>query len=115
MEADPIRPGAGLGVRVLAGGQLDLFLATRQDGKVRVVLRGDVDVYDAELLTGALVTTARACPEGVDVDLSEVEFLDCAGLAALLAAQDRSTAQGWSLAPRDPSPAVARLVRLVGL
>ncbi|MFJ1707114.1 STAS domain-containing protein [Kitasatospora sp. NPDC088346] len=115
VAADPIRPAGDLGARVLAGGQLDLALAVGAGERVRAVLRGEVDLYDAERLTESPVTIARACPDGVDVDLSEVAFLDCAGLSALQEAQAEATAQGWSLVLRHPSPAVARLTRLVCL
>lgn len=77
--------------------------------RLRVVLQGDVDVTAAPVLAGLHDLVARTGLP-VEVDAARVTFLDCAGLAAVLALG--GPAPGLSL--RAASPAVALLLRLTG-
>jgi anti-anti-sigma factor len=76
-----------------------------------VRLIGELDLAAAPLLQSALA----GLDGDVDVDCSGLEFIDAAGLAALLKAQKACAAGGWKLVLVDPGPAVDRLLRLVEL
>jgi anti-anti-sigma factor len=82
------------------GGELDL-------------VAGDV-VVDAVAI--ALVALAR--PSGgeaeVQLDLSEVSFIDCAGLSSLLRARRSATSHNCTLRISDMAPVVRRLLELSG-
>lgn len=62
-----------------------------------------------------LLSTLERLHGDVDVDCSGLEFIDAAGLGALVRAHRACAARGARLAVVDPSPAVVRLLRLVRL
>ncbi len=72
-------------------------LAIREyDDHVIVVLRGELDLADAEGVTVAL-TAAAASRRRTIVDLSGLVFIDCSGAAALARAQRRVRQAGGHL------------------
>ncbi|MFD5613404.1 STAS domain-containing protein [Kitasatospora sp. NPDC127060] len=75
---------------------------------------GDVDLAAAPRLRRDLAH-ALAAHHDVVLDLSEVEFMDCAGLGALVEALNQADRQGRRLALRGTGPRVARLLELTGL
>jgi anti-anti-sigma factor len=77
---------------------------------VRVV--GDLDLASAPGLRNRIARAADDPTREVVVDLSGVSFLDCAGLDALLTAQDQL---GSRLSLRWPSIAVLWLIELTRL
>lgn len=66
-----------------AGG-LELSVRHRPDGSAVLVAAGEIDMTNAELFRQALATTT-AHGGTLTVDLSAVDYLDSAGLAALFA------------------------------
>jgi anti-anti-sigma factor len=81
------------------------------DGSVVVRVLGECDLSNAPCLRAVLDRLADAGRPTV-LDLSETEFMDCAGLSAVLAARR----DDWSLVVAiDRSPAVTRLLALVGM
>lgn len=62
-----------------------------------------------------LLSTLEPLHGDVDVDCSGLDFIDAAGLGALVRAHKACAARGSRLAVVDPSPAVVRLLRLVRL
>jgi len=79
---------------------------------VRVVWEGDLDVASAPLLASAVRVLDKLGVRTVVLDISEVSFMDCAGLGALLDADTRL--EGGLLLAR-PARAVLWLLALVGL
>jgi anti-anti-sigma factor len=67
-------------------------------GRVRVTLGGELDLFSRPALAHALEHAERSGKDVV-VDLSELSFMDCAGLALVRAAQQRTDAA--LVAPRD--------------
>ena len=67
-------------------------------GRVRVTLGGELDLFSRPALTHAL-DRAESSGKDVVVDLSELAFMDCAGLALVRATQERTDAA--LVAPRD--------------
>ncbi|MFJ9847055.1 STAS domain-containing protein [Kitasatospora sp. NPDC101155] len=98
----------------LAAGQLTVRCEPRPDGHATVRLAGEIDMSVAAELTNTLVRTARGFPAGVEVDLSEVAFCDCTGLAALIHACQRTRHSASGLVVRTDT-AVPRVARLLAL
>jgi len=79
---------------------------------IRIVWSGEVDAHSVQPL---LETLRRACerePLVLEVDLGGVTFLDCAGLRPLEEAHERLLDR---MRLFDPSPAVTRLLGVLGL
>ena len=81
-------------------------------GRTRLVHAcGELDLLSAHLLEGA--TAAGAVD--VDLDLSEVSFLDAAGIRAILAASERCAGAGGRLRVIDLRPFHRSLLERLGL
>src|SRR3954470_9457382 len=94
------------GERVLAArGGLRVLGSRRRRGELRLV--GELDVASREVLT------AVAWARDYDVlDASELSFVDCAGLAALLAFASAAQQHGHRLKISSPGRALVRLATL---
>ncbi|MFE3525132.1 ANTAR domain-containing protein [Streptomyces sp. NPDC059161] len=74
------------------------------------VITGELDIHADELLyVGLCDALGRSC-NGVDLDLSNVDFCDCSGLNVLLRVRHRALRDGKTLAVRAVSAAVGRLL-----
>lgn len=85
-------------------------------GTVRLAVAGEVDLATAPLLAVRLlaVVDARSATV-VDVDLSEVSFLDCSGIGVLVAVRDTAEKVSCRVWISHPQPFVARVLDAVGL
>lgn len=82
---------------------LGTILRAREcDGHVVVALRGELDSADAAEVTAALAAVAAREPQIV-VDLSGLEFIDSAGVAALERARGHARRAGGDLLLAAPS------------
>src|SRR5207253_5536187 len=81
---------------------------------LRLVVTGELDLATIERLQ-SILGRARAEGAAVVIDLARVEFIDVAGLDALIRAQRTAADQGWDLSflPRVSEP-VERLLGLLG-
>ncbi|WP_055590911.1 STAS domain-containing protein [Peterkaempfera griseoplana] len=79
-----------------------------------VTARGDIDLATAPSLRRRLADALATHPEVV-VDMSQVTFMDCAGLSALVDARNRADAHGGRLLLRGTNDKVRRLLTLTGL
>ena len=86
----------------------------REDGRVRVRLRGELDLAGAPTVAERL-QRLRERRESTLVDLDELAFIDVSGLRALLMAAEGATGEGLSFTVTPGSPAVRRLLALVGV
>lgn len=80
-------------------------------GVATVALSGDVDMANADAIKAAVDSITGDRPERLVFDLSDLRFIDSAGIAALLYA----TECGAPVELLNPSPAVRRVVELTGL
>ena len=88
---------------------------TERDGFLRIAFAVDLDFARADEMTSVIRNTLRwHTPRALQVDLSRVEFLDCAGISGLLACQAEAAAIGCRLTVCHPRPIVARILRLTG-
>ena len=85
-----------------------------QVGPVVVALRGELDVTCAAEIAAA-VGVGAAPGQLVIVDLAGLDFIDCAALRALAAAQRRARHDGGDVLLAAPDGPVRRLLALTGL
>ncbi|MET7687538.1 ANTAR domain-containing protein [Streptomyces sp. NPDC005483] len=78
-----------------------------------VTCRGEFDI-GAQRLQAELYAALDRSATGVDLDLGEVTFCDCAGLNVLLGLRRVALDQGKTVTVRASSPTVARLLDLTG-
>src|SRR6478672_4924363 len=87
--------------------------ASVRDGFVVVVLRGDLDVTgaaDAEATIAALVAPGQS----LIIDMSALDFMDCASLCAVLRVQTLARRGGGDVVLVAPQPHMLRLLALTG-
>jgi len=90
------------------------IIEVRDAGRVRIRLRGELDLAGAPALSERL-RTFRERGEPVVLDLDELEFIDMSGLRVLLAASEEARDEGWPFAVTRGSAQVRRLIGLVRL
>lgn len=83
-------------------------------GHVVVTLRGELDVVEAASLAAALLAVAARGPEIV-ADLTDLEFIDSSGAAALVLARKEARRAGGDLLLAAPQEQVLRFLTLTGL
>jgi anti-sigma B factor antagonist len=66
----------------------------RRDGAVVVSLAGELDLYNAEEVRGALLDACAGEPGVLVVDLEEVRFIDSTALGVLVEARSRMAEHG---------------------
>jgi anti-anti-sigma factor len=83
------------------------------DGRIRLILAGEVDISSADTLTQALrAARCRGC--GLIIDLAHVTFLDSTGIAALLMAHRQTAAAGQTLTVVNARDIVRRVLAITG-
>jgi anti-sigma B factor antagonist len=84
-----------------------------RDGHVVVALRGELDVSDAARVEAAMA--AVVVPgQSLIIDMSALDFMDCASLAALLRVQGLARSFGGDVVLAAPPPRARRLLVLSG-
>jgi anti-sigma B factor antagonist len=78
-------------------------------------LRGELDASNRDHLHNAISSALEHRPPLLVVDLSGLDFTDCAGLSVLVWAHKRVAACGHRLVITGANPAVQRLLHLTGL
>jgi anti-sigma B factor antagonist len=91
----------------------EVTIETRADasGAPVIAVAGELDMSNAASLEAAVEIAVAARPERLIFDLSDLRFMDSAGIAVLLGAVGKVE----SIELRDPSPPVRRVVELTGL
>ena len=94
---------------------MELSIDVSREGNDAVVkLGGELDLSTSPDLQDALAELTGE-PRRVTVDLSDLEFCDSTGLAALLGAHKTLTENGGTLELLAPNPMLVNLVRITGL
>jgi anti-anti-sigma factor len=95
---------------------MDVHQADRCPVHTVIVVHGVLDAATADRLVESLQPYLDDCHAvGIGLDLSEVTFLDCSGLRALLSIGQRATDLGLAMCLAAESPAVAQLLDLLRL
>jgi anti-anti-sigma factor len=92
----------------------EFVTTTAQDDVSVLAVSGDLDIAGVEEF---LAHAGRLLEGGhdVDLDLSEVTFIDSSGLGALVRVQKAATAAGRRMRLCDVPRSVARILELTGL
>jgi anti-anti-sigma factor len=83
------------------------------DGKLRVVVRGELDLATAPELEQTLLAPIEDGREVV-LDLRELEFMDSSGVRVLVVAHSRAQGRFGLIAAPDNSP-VTKILAIAGL
>ena len=94
--------------------QVELTIACDDRGRQVLHVVGEIDLATVSALRDALEQLVRNADGSAVIDLSDVGFMDCQGVAALFEAAGRARAAGIGLSA-IASPACERLVGLTGL
>jgi anti-anti-sigma factor len=81
-------------------------------GGVRVALSGDIDLAVREDLRHVLAGVVAVAPGAVDLDLHELTFLDCSGIAEFVQAYLDARGRGHILTVSGPRGIVRRVLEL---
>jgi anti-anti-sigma factor len=92
---------------VLENGGITVELE-REDDRVSVIVRGEVDLASADDLAATLDDLPAECD--VRIDVSGVPFLDSTGLSILIRQSMRRREAGGSLSLRHPNANLRRLL-----
>ena len=87
----------------------------REEGVPVIWLRGELDRLTADDLDAAVRELASKGAPQLILDVSELEFIDSAGLRSLSRAHNLLLDAQHELVVRRPNPSVLRLIELVGL
>jgi anti-anti-sigma factor len=88
--------------------------AYRAGDRIRVVVIGELDIDADRTLHRVLNTALRQSRNGIDLDLSQVEFCDCSGLNTLLRIRQLALRDGKTATVSAAGRAVVRLLTLTG-
>jgi anti-sigma B factor antagonist len=78
-----------------------------------LVVHGELDIATAPELV-AMLERLRRYNHAVELDLTEVTFMDSTGLTTLIDARRAADGNGWSFSVKHASAAVRRVVALAG-
>ena len=105
----------GPGGTAVSVSMFEIGESTDSDGAVRLALSGELDLSGADQLTRRL-DDLRGSSRHVRLDLSALEFIDCAGVGVILGALADSRSDGWALeVDRRVSPIAERVIALADL
>lgn len=97
---------------------LDINTATREQGML-VRVAGEVDVSNApelrEALDAALASLADSDARHLEVDISEVSYIDSTGIGVLVGTVHRAEEHDVKVCVTRPQRNVARVLGLLGL
>ena len=85
------------------------------DGGVFVSLFGELDTASAPVLRDCLTHLVDEGATRLEVDVSELAFIDSTGLTVMMEQWHRLQALGGSLALLSPSPPVVKMLEITGL
>jgi anti-anti-sigma factor len=88
--------------------------AAVDNGVARVMIRGELDLDQAEEVADQLGALSSQGATAVVVDASGLNFIDSSGLRALLTAREQLEGAGASLQVTNLSPAVERVLDMTG-
>jgi anti-anti-sigma factor len=93
---------------------MEAFLSGTDESRLVITVRGETDLGNAGDLLLRLVVLAGTATGQIALDLSQVTFMDLAGLRTLAAIDRHVRAGGGSIRMAAVSPEVARLFELAG-
>ena len=98
-----------------AGVQASVGIAVQVDRDIVASVRGDLDTDAAPVVTRQLLVLLAKPIERLTVDLSDVTFMDSAGLGMLTLIRNHALHAGARFALQDPSTLVDQVLRAAGM
>jgi anti-anti-sigma factor len=86
-----------------------------QRGRARYALKGELDMAGGEALVRRVTELAAAAPGPIEIDMSEVSFIDSSGIRALLRLHEAAVSSGRAMRVSNLSPDVRRLLDMIGV
>lgn len=80
-----------------------------------IAVAGELDTSNAEVLDAALRAVAAATTGGVEINFTDLRFVDAAGCRVLRDVAEQLRTRGVTLVLVAPQPRVARMLALLGL
>ena len=91
------------------------ILANTAEGRCSLAVTGEVDVSNASELRDALDGAFASEASEVEVDFSDVTYIDSTGIGVLVGAKRRAEESGLHLTVVNPQRNVARVLSLLGV
>ena len=88
-----------------------LLVTAAADGGLRVALAGELDIAGLPDVAADLEAALARAPQPVEIDLSQLEFMDSSGVAVLIRLANRFQ----PVRTRRATPAVRRVIEVLGL
>ena len=88
---------------------------SERDSKMRISVRGEVDLYTSPDLRKAIMNAVPAAGDRVEIELSGVEYMDSSGVATLVEGFKIARENSKSFVLVAPSPSVTRVLELARL
>jgi anti-sigma B factor antagonist len=88
---------------------------SRVDDRVVVAVEGELDLATAPQLRDRLVALSEEGQGQIVLDLTHLQFIDSTGLSVLVMAHNRARADGGTIAIRNPSQSVLRILEITAL
>jgi anti-anti-sigma factor len=92
---------------------VDADLSGSNHRSFTIAVRGEVDLSNTGILLRRLIDLAHSTTGEIALDLTQVDFMDCAGLRMLAAINQHIKTRGGSMRVVAASPAVTRLFELI--
>jgi anti-sigma B factor antagonist len=89
--------------------------AKHESSEATIVLKGEFDMTGTALFWSHVSQALAMRPATIVVEARSLTFIDSSGLAALVRARDAAAGAGVAFGIREPSPALRRIVELMGL
>jgi anti-sigma B factor antagonist len=86
-----------------------------KQGKISVGVTGEVDVSNADELRDALSQQLDQAPHAIEIDISQVPYIDSTGIGVLVGAAHRAQEMKIELTVVQPQRNVARVLTLLGV
>src|SRR4051812_22317938 len=99
----------------MVGGSSFDIVAAADEESARVVVTGDLDVVSAPRFIKMMHELSEPPTLHIDVDCEGVQFLDSAGVRALIVAKNEAARRGVDLVVTQPSASVHRVLEMTGL
>ena len=95
---------------------MNLTITSNTENALRLVaVHGEVDVSNAGELRAGVDAALDAKPGKLEVDLSDVAYIDSTGIGVLVGASHRADDAGIGFEVTNPQPNVRRVLGLLGL
>ena len=93
-----------------------LSISSRRDGSAAVVaLAGELDLHGAGLFDAEVQRLLTAPVSRLEIDASDLEFVDSSGLRSVVQARASAEAIGATFHISAVTPAVSRVIEIAGL